>query len=79
MDQHWLSQRLRDWGDSRALIWRDVKWSYLQLLRATGGWAAELKRNGIVPGDIVAICGDYSPNTCALLLASLLNGNIIVP
>jgi long-chain acyl-CoA synthetase len=79
MDPHWLSQRLRDWGDSPALIWRDAKWSYLQLVRATGGWAAELKRNGILPGEIVAICGDYSPNTCALLLASLLNGNIIVP
>jgi long-chain acyl-CoA synthetase len=79
MDPQWLSQRLRDWGDSPALIWRDAKWSYLQLVRATGGWAAELKRNGILPGEIVAICGDYSPNTCALLLASLLNGNIIVP
>jgi long-chain acyl-CoA synthetase len=79
MDRHWLSQRLRDWGESPALVWRDANWSYLQLVQATERWLAELKRNGIHQGEIVAICGDYSPNTCALLLASLLNDNIIVP
>jgi long-chain acyl-CoA synthetase len=79
MDQHWLRERLRDWGNAPALIWRDDRWSYLQLDQAIRAWLAELTRNGIVPGDVVAIRGDYSPNTCALLLASLLNGNIIVP
>ena len=79
MDQHWLRERLRDWGNAPALIWRDDRWSYLKLDQAIGAWLAELMRNGIVPGDVVAIRGDYSPNTCALLLASLLNGNIIVP
>ena len=79
MDQHWLAQRLRDWGDRPALVWRDVRWSYFQLDQAVHAWLAELTRNGIVPGDVVAICGDYSPSACALLLASLLNGNIIVP
>lgn len=79
MDQHWLTERLRDWGDAPALIWRDDRWSYLQLDQAIRAWLAELTRNGIVPGDVVAIRGDYSPNACALLLASLLNGNIIVP
>jgi acyl-CoA synthetase (AMP-forming)/AMP-acid ligase II len=79
MDQHWLRQRLRDWGGRPALIWRDEKWSYLQLGEAVEGWGAKLERNGVRPGEIVAICGDYSPNACALLLALLLNGNIIVP
>ncbi|MGH9676404.1 MAG: AMP-binding protein, partial [Candidatus Acidiferrum sp.] len=79
MDQHWLAQRLRDWGNRPALVWRDARWSYLQLDHAIQAWRAELTRNGIVPGDVVAICGDYSPNACALLLASLLNGNVIVP
>jgi long-chain acyl-CoA synthetase len=79
MDQHWLTERLRFWGDAPALIWRDDRWSYLKLDQAIRAWLAELTRNGIVPGDVVAIRGDYSPNTCALLLASMLNGNIIVP
>lgn len=79
MDQHWLAQRLRDWGNRPALVWRDVSWSYLELDQAIRGWLAELERNGIVPGDVVAICGDYSPNACALMLASLLRGAVIVP
>jgi long-chain acyl-CoA synthetase len=79
MDQHWLTQRLRDWGDSLALVWRDTKWSYAQFDQAIDAWLAELIRNRIVPGSVVAICGDYSPNACALLLASALNGNIVVP
>jgi acyl-CoA synthetase (AMP-forming)/AMP-acid ligase II len=79
MDQHWLTQRLRGWGNSPALVWRDARWSYLELVQATDAWLAELKGNGIVPGDVIAIRGDYSPNACTLLLAALLNGNIIVP
>jgi acyl-CoA synthetase (AMP-forming)/AMP-acid ligase II len=38
-----------------------------------------LAARGIQPGDTLAICGDYSPNLCGLLLAALLNRNIIVP
>jgi acyl-CoA synthetase (AMP-forming)/AMP-acid ligase II len=79
MDQHWLAQRLRDWGSRPALVWGAASWSYLELDRAIEAWRTELTRNGIGPGDVVAICGDYSPNACALMLASLLNGNIIVP
>lgn len=79
MEGHWLTQRLRDWGNSPALVWHDDRWSYVQLGEATEVWLAELVRRGILPGDIIAICGDYSPNACALLLACLLNGNIIVP
>jgi long-chain acyl-CoA synthetase len=79
MDRHWLAQRLRDWGSRPALVWRDASWSYLELDRAIEAWRAELGRNGIAQGDVVAICGDYSPNALAALLACLMNGNIIVP
>jgi long-chain acyl-CoA synthetase len=79
MDRHWLAQRLRDWGSRPALVWRDLRWSYRDLDRTIGVWRAELERNGIAPGAVVAICGDYSPNACAALLACLMNDNIIVP
>ena len=39
----------------------------------------ELAQHGVKPGDTLAICGDYSPKLCALLLAAVLNRNIIVP
>src|SRR5262245_35341046 len=79
MGQHWLSQRLRSWGDRPALIWREEGWSFAELCDGCGEWLARLARHGVKPGDTLAICGDYSPHLCALLVAALLNRNIIVP
>jgi long-chain acyl-CoA synthetase len=76
---HWLIQRLRGWGQSSALIWRGQTWSYDQLCDAADGWLSELIRRDIHPGSTVAICGDYSPRLCALLIAALTNRNIVVP
>ena len=78
-ERHWLIHRLRGWGQRPALIWRDEAWSYDQLCDAVDRWLAELLRRDIRPGATLAICGDYSPNLCALLVAALLNRNIVVP
>src|SRR5262245_58973254 len=79
MNRHWLTQRLRSWGDRPALIWRDEVWSFTRLCDGCDAWLGELAHQGIKPGDTLAICGDYSPKLCALLLAAVLNRNIIVP
>jgi long-chain acyl-CoA synthetase len=79
MEGHWLSRRLRGWGGRPALLWRNELWSYDRLCDATDFWLDELTRRGITPGSSIAICGDYSPRLCALMLAALLNRNIIVP
>lgn len=78
-ERHWLFQRLRGWGDRPALIWREESWSYDQLSRAVDDWLDELARRGVEPGSTLAICGDYSPRLCALLLAAFMNRNVIVP
>jgi acyl-CoA synthetase (AMP-forming)/AMP-acid ligase II len=78
-ERHWLIQRLRGWGQEPALIWRDEAWSYDQLCNAADGWLDELLRREIGPGSALAVCGDYSPRLCALLIAALLNRNIVVP
>ena len=79
MSRHWLAPRLRSWGDRPALIWRNESWSFARLCDDCDAWLEELTRRGVKPGDTLAICGDYSPSLCALLLAALLNRNIIVP
>jgi len=79
MQNHWLMQRLRSWGDKPALVWRDEAWSYARLCDAVALADVELRQRGIAPGTTLAICGDYSPKLCALLLAAVLNRNIIVP
>jgi acyl-CoA synthetase (AMP-forming)/AMP-acid ligase II len=79
MQAHWLIERLQSWGDKPALVWRDQTWSYRALCDAVGQASGELRQRGIAPGTTLAICGEYSPKLCALLLAALLNRNIIVP
>src|SRR5262249_42994652 len=79
MSRHWLSERLRSWGDWPALIGNNESWSFRQLCDGCDAWIRELAQRGVKPGDTLAICGDYSPNLCALLLAAVLNRNIIVP
>ena len=79
MNRHWLTRRLRSWGDRPALIWRDESLVVQPALRRQRRLARRLAQQGVKPGDTLAICGDYSPKLCALLLAALLNRNIIVP
>ena len=61
MNRHWLTPRLRSWGDRPALIWRDENRSFNQLCDDSDAWLRELEQHGVKPGDTLAICGDYSP------------------
>jgi acyl-CoA synthetase (AMP-forming)/AMP-acid ligase II len=79
MNRHWLTRRFQIWGDRPALIWGSESWSFTQLFDCSDAWLGQLARYGVKPGDTLAICGDYSPQLCALLLASLRNRNIIIP
>jgi acyl-CoA synthetase (AMP-forming)/AMP-acid ligase II len=79
MSRHWLTERLQSWGDRPALIWSNESWSFRQLCDDCDAWLRRLAHHGIKPGDTLAICGDYSPELCALLLAAVLNRNVIVP
>jgi long-chain acyl-CoA synthetase len=79
MSRHWLTERLQSWGDRPALIWSNESWSFRQLCDGCDAWLGRLAHHGIKPGDTLAICGDYSPELCALLLAAVLNRNVIVP
>jgi acyl-CoA synthetase (AMP-forming)/AMP-acid ligase II len=78
-EHHWLLHRLRGWGQRPALIGGVEAWSYDRLCDAAEAWGDELIRREIRPGATLAICGDYSPSVCALLIAALLNRNIVVP
>jgi len=78
-ERSWLIQRLRGWADRPALIWHGESWCYDQLCQAAERWRDEMAQRGIGAGETLAICGDYSPRLCALLIAGLMNRNIIVP
>lgn len=75
----WLLDRFQNFNDRTALIWHHHQFTYSDLLAKIQGWRDTLKELGVPSGACVAILGDYGPNTCALLLALMLDGNIAVP
>lgn len=79
MVRHWLLDRLELFHDRPALIWRGRSRSFDDLRRDSLRWLQRLKDSQIAPGTIIGIVGDYSPNVCALLIAAIINRNIVVP
>lgn len=79
MSATWLINRMRGWENEKAMIWHDCQLTYKNILEAVESWMRELNLKKIQEGSVVAIEGDYSPKTCALLLALILKKAIIVP
>ncbi|HYY27429.1 MAG TPA: long-chain fatty acid--CoA ligase [Chthoniobacterales bacterium] len=79
LSEHWLIDSMLSRGDKIAMIWEGTEISYADLIADVFCWSEDLARLGINPGDSVAICGDYSPNVCALMLALIASRNIVVP
>ncbi len=79
MKNTFLYDRLREFGDRSAVIWKNRDYSYQRLLSGISKWTVVLKEMGVAAGDCVAIFGDFSPKVTMLMLALMKNGNIIVP
>ncbi|MCU0490777.1 MAG: long-chain fatty acid--CoA ligase [Chloroflexaceae bacterium] len=75
----WLLERMAQWPERPAIVWHDERYSYADLLVRVATWRTELQRHGVGAGQVVTIEGDYSPNACALLLALVECGAIVVP
>jgi acyl-coenzyme A synthetase/AMP-(fatty) acid ligase len=70
---------MAQWKERTAIVWRNQTFTYGQLLESTAFWQDWLKDEGINSGEVVGLEGDYSLNTCALLIALISQKNIIVP
>jgi long-chain acyl-CoA synthetase len=75
----WFFQRLTEWGDETALVWKGVESSYAELVRLSERWRAKLEAHQVKAGHVVALEGSFSPNACAALLALVRLGAISVP
>jgi acyl-coenzyme A synthetase/AMP-(fatty) acid ligase len=62
-----------------AIIWRDEVHTYGWLLERLSFWRGEVKQKGVSSGSIVALEGDFSPTSIALLLALIEESCIVVP
>ena len=79
MGVEWLVERMEQWREKTAIVWRDQPFSYSHILDALAVWQERLRGEGIQPGEVIALDGDYSPNACALLLTLINHKSIIVP
>ena len=75
----WLIERMEEWRDEPAIVWRNRPFAYSQILEKIAFWGEKLNTDRVSAGEVVALEGDYSPNTCALLMALINQKNIVVP
>ncbi|WP_051256287.1 class I adenylate-forming enzyme family protein [Cystobacter fuscus] len=74
-----LKARLEQFGSKPALVFRGSTISYAELCERANAFTTLLTSEGIAPGECVALRGDFSPNTVALLIALTDNRCIAVP
>jgi long-chain acyl-CoA synthetase len=79
MPTSWLVEKMKEWQDDTALVWHDEGYSYSEVVSATESWGRILIEEGVRPGNVVALEGDYSLNACSLLLALIQRKAIVVP
>ncbi|MES2330084.1 MAG: fatty acid--CoA ligase family protein [Bacteroidota bacterium] len=65
--------------DHEAIIWNEQVYSYGWLNERIGYFDVFIKENHIQPASVVALKGDFTPNSIALFLALTVNACIIVP
>ncbi|NUB04889.1 long-chain fatty acid--CoA ligase [Azospirillum sp. Vi22] len=66
-------------GEEPSLVFHGEVCTYGGLSLDIGTMERLLDERSVAPGGVVAIEGTYSPKNCALLLALIANGNIVVP
>jgi long-chain acyl-CoA synthetase len=76
---HDLLNRLEQFHDCTAIVWRGQEYSYYDLLTSVELWRNVLAEEGVRPGDCVAFSGNFSFGTVSFLLALITNENIALP
>ena len=79
MTTPFLFDRMLQWQDDLALVFRNTNTSYGQLLERVTAFEQELHRREIEAGRVIVIEATFSPNAVALLLAIIRVGAIAVP
>jgi long-chain acyl-CoA synthetase len=74
-----LLETFRRHHENDAIVWRNQPYRYGALLDQVLQWKQSLSDHAIQPGTVVALQGDFSPTSVALLLALLDAGTIVVP
>ncbi|MEW6471834.1 MAG: long-chain fatty acid--CoA ligase [Actinomycetota bacterium] len=73
-----LLDRMADYGPAPALAWEGAEVSYTGLLERIAGWRQVFEAK-IPKSSVVALVGDFSPDSVAALLALIEHRCIVVP
>lgn len=74
-----LERRFREHPGHPAMIAPGARCAFGELAESVGGWAETLEAEGLEPGMVVALEGDFTPSSIALFLALARLGAIVVP
>jgi len=74
-----LSRSFAEFASGDAIVWNGRAIRYAEIGERLSHWTAELQTTGIAPGSVVALEGDFSPNSIALFLALVERACIVVP
>jgi len=75
----WIKESFDKYAGKDAVIYRDRRYSYRELLDRISDVASLLGKHRIAPGEVVAFLGDYSFDSIAAFFALADNRNVIVP
>ncbi|MFB9278147.1 ANL family adenylate-forming protein [Cohnella cellulosilytica] len=75
----WLFERMAEHREREALIWEGQTRTYGDLLAGVAQQRSRLADIGIGPGEVVWLEGDFTFETCGMLLALIANRSIVVP
>jgi len=78
MLNHLFSRMLSN-RNNESIIWNGKSYTYSRLITLIRRWNAYLLSMQLTEGSVVAIQGDYSPNTIALLISLIYHKCITVP
>ena len=62
-----------------AIIYKDIEVSYSSLIQKISYWKSVILEKSITNGEVIALIGNFTPNSIAILFALIDNRNIIVP
>ena len=74
-----LLNDFEQFGDSHSIIWQKKEYSYSWLLERINYWRNKFINHKLNSGTIVALEGDFTPESIATFLALTANNCIIVP
>jgi acyl-CoA synthetase (AMP-forming)/AMP-acid ligase II len=74
-----IISRLRQFSETDCLIYDGRIYHYSDLLEIINHWTRVLEEKNVKPGDCIVVIGEYSPEVIGLILALIINRNIIVP